>query len=187
MAGQEAPMDVLTQDQRDKIDQFLGNPLMFPPEFKQYLTDYLATNIPPIPVSQLLGYKGTLARYEFVANFSDGNTSPERTWTDLPDDLGPEVTGLADGVYWAAWGFWCPGFNAGGQTSRMGLSINGADPQSWAGAVALDAGKSVWRADRFRLAGGEDNNTLRALYYFDLGGGADGEFANRWMATMRIT
>jgi len=183
----EAPTDVLTPEQREKIQSFLSQPMKFPQEFKQYLTDYLATNIPPIPVSQLLGYKGTLARYDVIESFSDGNTADERTWIDLPDATGPEVTGLADGVYWAAFGYHHPGFNAGGATQRMGPSINGADPGYYARSVALDAGKTVWRAARLNVVGGKDNNTVTCKYWYDLGGGADAEYDNRWLAMLRIT
>lgn len=182
----EVPAAVLTQEQRDQIGEYLSSPLKYPPEFKQWLTDYLATNIPPIPVSQLMGYKGTLARYDFEATFSDGNTSPERTWTTL-DGLGPVIDQLADGIYWAVWGYHHPGLNAGSSTQRMGLSVNGAAPLTWTESITLDTGKTIWRADRLDVSGGNDNNTVEANYWFDLAGGADGEFSKRWMALLRIT
>lgn len=183
----EPPSEVLTPEQRDQIDEFLGSPLKYPSEFKQWLTDFLAVNIPPIPVSQLLGYKGTLAQYDVVTGFSDGNISPERVWTDLNDQVGPSIIGLADGIYWAAWGYSHPGFNAGSSSQRMGLSINGADPINYAQSATIDNGVTVWRADRLDVSGGNDNNSIVAKYYFDLNGGADAEFARRWMVTLRIT
>ncbi len=180
----EAPVVALTPDQRGQIDEFLGNPIKYPEEFKQWLTDYLATNVPPIPVSQLLGYKGTLARYEFVAAFSDGNTADERTWVDLG---GPEITGMADGEYWAAWGCNHPGLNAGAATMRMGLSVNGADPTTYTQATTVDNGLNVWRADQLTVKNGTDNNSILAKYYYDLSGGGDGEFQRRWMVVLRVT
>lgn len=182
MDGQ-APPDILTPEQRDQISSFLESPLKYPSEFKQWLTDYLATNIPPIPVSQLLGYKGTLARYEFVAGLADV-TTPERTWTDLG---GPEITGLADGVYWAAWGVFNPGLHVGSSTNRMGLAINGVDPTSYCQSITVDTAKSVWRANRLTVKNGKDNNSVSARYYWDLSGGASGQFQRRWMALLRIT
>jgi len=182
--AREAPPDILSPDQRDQIDEFLGNPIKYPEEFKQWLTDYLAVNVPPIPVSQLLGYKGTLARYAFEATLSDGNTTPERVWTDLG---GPEITQMADGTYWAAWGCQHPGTNAGAATMRMGLSVNGADPSEWTEATTLDDGVQVWKAGQVLLNAGTDNNTVSTRYYWDLSGGADGEFRRRWMVLLRIT
>lgn len=187
MDVQSAPADVLTPDQRDQIDAFLGSPIKYPPEFKQWLTDYLAVNIPPIPVSQLLGYKPTLAHNEIV-NPDEPQTSPERTWVDI-DTYGPAVPDLSDGTYFCAWGAKTGRGNAGGATTRIGLSVNGADPAgfNYATFQANDPDAMVWKACLATARNGKDNNEIRLKYWFDLGGGASAQFAHRWLTVIRVT
>lgn len=175
----------LSDEEREAISKYLQNPLQLPQEFKEWLPDWLGTNLPPIPVGQLLGYRGTRARYNAVATF-DSETGPESTWTDLSTP-GPEIAEIADGTYWAAWGYHCRGTHAGGATTRMGLSVNGADPSTYCETVTVDSGKSIWRAASLNVRGGNDNNTVTAKYWFSLGGGAEGQFERRWMILLRIT
>ena len=182
--AREAPPDILTPEQRGQIDEFLGSPIKYPEEFKQWLTDYLAVNVPPIPVSQLLGYKGTLARYDHLVT-TETLSSPTTTWTDL-GTVGPEIDKLADGVYWAAWGCYVAA-NGGAVTNRMGLSVNGADPSTYAESTGVSTAKNMWRATQLLVKSGTDNNTVTAKFYTDPITGTGGDFAKRWMALMRIT
>lgn len=180
----QVPENVLTQSEMEEIKGYLSKPLELPPEFKTWLNDYVAVNLPPIPVSQLMGYRSTLANYDVVVT-RDNETSPESAWTEITTP-GPEVAGLSNGTYWAAWGYHCPGEHAGQATTRMGLSINGADPATYCQALTLDTGKAVWRAAPLTLSS-KDNNTITAKYWFSLGGGAEGQFQRRWMIVLRIT
>ncbi len=177
----------LSPEQRDQIDDFLGSPLKYPPEFKNWLSDWLSHNIPDIPVSQLLGYKGTLAHNQIVndAESVDSSWGPERTWIDLPSE-GPVVSGLADGTYFVAWGLKCGRGGTGGATCRMGPGVNGEDPSWYTEFQATDPDAPVWRAAVLTVAN-DDNNEIRALYYYDLGGGATAQFEQRWMTVLRIT
>ncbi len=177
------PDTILTPEQRDMVDSFLSVPMKFPSELKAWLPDYLSLNVPYIPVSQLLGYKGTLAHNEIV-NDAIAVTSPERTWSDQG---GPYVTGLADGVYFCAWGCKTGRGATGGATTRMGVSVNGADPTAYATFQTTDPDAPVWRGQEVEARGGQDNNSIDASYWFDLGGGASAQFEQRWLTVLRVT
>lgn len=175
----------LTPEDIEEIKTLLSSPLTLPQEFKDWLPDWLATNLPPIPVSQLLGYRGLRYRYDVTVT-RDNVTTPEHVWTALPT-AGPEITGMADGKYWAAWGYHAPGEHAGMSEQYMGLSINGADPTKYCKTITQDTGKTVWRADVFDVKNGLDNNTVTAEYQFALAGGAEAQFQRRWMILLRIS
>lgn len=179
----------LTEQERQQINDFLSHPLDFPPEFKNWLTDWLGTNTPPIPVSQLLGYKGTLANIAVVDTQGAWTSAdaPERTWNSAPDGLGPSITGLADGTYMAAWGVLnVSNGGAGGATDRCGPSVNGADPVYYTEVHCIDQGCASWKMAPLTLAN-KDNNTIELKYYYDLGGGGTGMFDHRWLMALRIT
>lgn len=175
----------LTPEERQQVNEFLASPLKYPPEFKNWLSDYLAVNPPNIPVNQLLGYKGTLAHNvidnaEIAVNSTDG---PERTWNQFD---GPSVTGVADGTYFIAYGAKTGRGATGGATNRLGVSVNGADPVTYATFGANDADAMVWRADIVSAENG-DNNTFEMYYWYDLGGGATAQFLHRWVTVLRVT
>lgn len=182
------PKDVLTPEQRDQVDKFLKSPISYPSEFKSWLTDYLSVNIPYIPVSQLLGYKGTLSNNQVVndAEAVNGGYAAERTWVDLPS-YGPSVTGLADGTYFVMFGALLGRGSAGGAWCSVGVSINGADPSTpFIRSLYNDPDAMNMFAHPYTVAN-NDNNEIRLMYMYDLGGGATAEFSNRWMTVVRIT
>lgn len=188
MEVQSAPPDVLTPEQRGQLDDFLGSPIKFPSEFKQWLTDYLAVNIPPIPVSQLLGYKPTLAHNVIdnaVINLDSGSGA-ERTWVQVD---GPLVDNLSDGTYFAAWGAKMGRGSTGGATCRIGPSVNGADPSgfNYATFQANDPDAMCWKAAELVVKNGKDNNSVELYYWYDLGGGATADFLHRWLTLIRVT
>lgn len=177
------PVEVL---RTQVYDGYMADVLNLPGEFKSWLTDYMAVNIPFIPVSQLQGYKGTLAKNSIINTEIDvtGLDGAERAWHDFG---GPSVTGLADGTYFAAWG--CKTGRAGGGSShtRIGPSVNGADPATYAEFTTSDPDAMVWRPTVLTVAGGNDNNTVTLEYWYDLGGGAIAQFLHRWLTVVRIT
>lgn len=190
METRTAPVDTLTPEQRATIETALASPIKFPSEFKQWLNDYLATNIPPIPVSQLLGYKATLAHNEIINTEDLLNSSDfaERTWGDAPN-YGPAVSGLSDGTYFVAWGCKTGRGATGGVTTRIGISINGADPTgvNYAEFSATDPDAMITKAGVFVAKNGTDNNEIHCMYYFDGGGGFEAQFLHRWLTVMRVS
>ena len=175
----------LSAAERAKIDQFLGSPLQFPPEFKNYLSDYLAVNSPFIPVSQLQGYKGTLARNAIINTEIDVNSgdAPERTWNQFD---GPAITGLADGTYFVAFGCKTGRLTVGHALNKIGPAVNGSDPSVYAEFSDIDPDAMIWRATEV-TAQNNDNNTIELYYWYDLPNADASQFLHRWITTIRIT
>lgn len=175
----------LSPEDRQRIDDFLSKPMEFPSEFRNWVSDYLSVNIPQIPVSQLLGYKGTLAHNvidnaEIQVNSADG---PEREWNQFD---GPAVTGLADGTYFVSYGAKTGRAASGGVTTRIGISVNGSDPVSYATFQGTDEDAMIWRADVV-TAQNADVNSFEMYYWYDGGGGFLAQFLHRWVTVLRIS
>lgn len=172
----------LTEQDRTRTDKFLSNPLEFPDAFKKWLLDWLAQNIPPIPVNQLLGFVQTRA---YVA---DDIPAFEATVSSSYDDLttpGPILSGLADGSYLVFHG--CEigssdGFSAKGWES---LSINGAAASDNNANRAFNGGTrkdTSFRGDLMTLnAGG--NNEIAMVYRSSTGAP---NFGRRWLLAIRV-
>lgn len=176
----------LTREDREALTEFLSKPLSFPAEFKNWLQGYLAQNIPQIPVSQLLGYKGTLANISIVNDFME-MSGGDRTWQEPGDGLPVEITGLADGTYFVCWGYLNYGGNLGSAHGRVGVSVNGADPTYYCESTSIDQGCSNWYAQVMSVKNGSDNNDLHLMYWFDNNGGAVAQFEKRWLVALRVT
>lgn len=50
--------DPLSTKEIEQVQRLLSSPLHFPSEFKSWVSDWLATNIPQIPISQAFGGRG---------------------------------------------------------------------------------------------------------------------------------
>lgn len=86
----------LTAEEKALFQKGLANPLFFPKEFKTWLNDYLAVNIPLIPISQISGFT------QFVFNPAPTIVTQEATSSSTFGDLatvGPVLSALPDGNY----------------------------------------------------------------------------------------
>lgn len=111
----------------------LGHPLEFPPEFKQWLADYVARSVPKLPISQVFGFQLQRIR---SATVDTAQTTTSTSYTDL-STAGPTLSELANGWYLLIFG----GDGSASTASaspRMSPSINGATAVD-ADAVVLSA------------------------------------------------
>ena len=99
----------------------LGHPLEFPPEFKQWLADYVALQTPKFPISQVFGYALQRAR---SATVDTSEASSSTAYGNLAT-VGPTLSNLASGFYLLVFGF---DGNATSANAHMFMSpsINGA-------------------------------------------------------------
>jgi hypothetical protein len=158
--------DALTEEQRTDMQQKLSAPILFPKEFKQWLTDYVAVNIPLIPYSQIFGSHLNLARSGDTILASESRTAAG--YGDLTT-VGPQVQNLAPGTYLVLYG-------AFGR-AKASISINGAaasDNDSFSVTEASNAGAR----GRF-LSLPNDINSICMKYQ-------PGTFANRWLFVIRL-
>src|SRR5678816_4181755 len=102
----------------------LGHPLEFPPEFKQWLADYVALQKLKFPISQVFGF--ALQRVRTATEDAE-QTTASTTYTDL-STVGPTLSNVANGFYLMVFGADCQASAGSAQHIYMGLSINSATP-----------------------------------------------------------
>lgn len=178
-----------TEEERQRVTNLLSRPLFFPEEFKKWLPDWLAQNMPVVPVYALQGYKATRAGYDEVLN--DAGTveaAPDSAWGTQATPH-PTVENLTDGNYLVIWGAY---FEGGDQSSGgyIGISINGSTPTNELSAFGdplLDDGLWVSRAHVFEVTGGANGlNTLEAkIKLVDNSGAGTILYGSRYMVTLR--
>jgi hypothetical protein len=155
-----------------------------PPKFKSWLIDFIAVNIPQIPVSQLVGFKQieqvTANNSEVAALVSTAST----TYTDLSGSPGPSLALLKDGQYLVTFGF--TGSAAVlGVGAAMSIQVNSvtatdADWCSQDNERDASAARSVIKS----LAAGAAGNTITAKYRSKFSGTSN--YAKRWLIAQRI-
>lgn len=178
--------EFLSPEERVRMRRMLMFPEEFPPEFKNWLLDYVGIN-GILQRSQVQGLLNTVARTDVVPTTeSTTNTS----YTNLAT-TGPEITGLAEGLYLILIGHHQTGA-AVARTGRMSISINGAaadDNDSCSltnnpGTGGSTVAASVSRALLKTVSGEGDNNSIRAVYKSD--GGATVFFKDRFITVLRV-
>ena len=175
----------LSAADRAKTDKLLANPLDFPDEFRKWVLDWLGQNLPPIPVTQLLGFVQTRAytASDVATQEPQSSSSYARLAT-----TGPIITGLNDGTYVVFFGceMGMQVDGGGGSKGWASLSVNGATPTDGKAVRAYNGGTRIdvgWRADSVTCGAGPGNNTIELLYRSSLG---QEWFARRWMHAIRI-
>ena len=140
---------------------------MFPDEFKRWLGDFFATNIPLIPYSHIFGSKQNTARSGVSVTASE--TTASTAYTDLTT-VGPEITNIADGTYLVMYGVQC--------RARASISVNGA---------AASDDDSIWgeeadpAAARMKIVSMSNNNSNSVKMVYK-----NGTFSHRWLSIMRL-
>lgn len=157
----------LPEETRQTLDGLIGKPIFFPQEFKNWLMDYVAVNIPLIPYGQILGARQNTGRSGVSITASESTAST--SYTDLAT-VGPQLTNIADGTYLIMYGVRC--------RARASISINGAaasDDDSIWGEEASPA------ATRMKIVSLSNNNanTVKMVY-------ESGTFSHRWLSIMRL-
>jgi hypothetical protein len=183
----KGPEAYLSPDERKALQRSLSFPEDLPPKFKSWLIDFIAVNVPQIPVSQIVGFqkfeKGLVtvtAATEIVTSESVSGT----TYVDAAT-VGPSLSGLLAGTYVLLWGAQIHTISDAAGVGRMSLSINGA-AASDTDAVLAGAGTTVnvtpSRGKVSTVAG--LTNTVVAKY--SVFGGGTVEFAKRWLIALKI-
>lgn len=86
---EQGPESYLTPDERKFWQRGLGFPEDFPPRFKSWLIDFMAVNIPQIPISQVTGVPQTLKVLDRNTNsVTVTNTTTETTLYSTPIQAG---------------------------------------------------------------------------------------------------
>jgi hypothetical protein len=159
--------DIPDETVRAESEMLLSHPLHFPDEFKRWLGDFVATNIPMIPFSHIFGARQNTARSGVYIPTSE--TTAVTAYTNLAT-VGPEITLIADGTYLVMYGATC--------RARCSISVNGAVPVDDDSIWGEEQGPAAGRMKIISLKN-NNQNTLRLQY-------KSGTFSHRWLVIMRL-
>ncbi len=171
-------MSDLTEKEVDQLHRLISTPIFFPKEFKTWITDFVATNIPMIPFSQVFGSKLNVGKSAVFIAPREAPVSPG-SYGELTTE-GPKITGIVKGSYLIFFGA-----TEDGGFPNMAPSINAdtpSDNESIRGQGNAFPGHSGSRAVKKTLPL-ESNNTVEMLYK---NGDANDRWAKRWMTLIRV-
>ena len=165
----------------DQFREYLKNPIMFPPAFKDWVADWYATNVPKLHVSQIFGFK------LHSIHCADDVPAFEATASTAYGDLatpGPSLENLANGLYVVMWGAY-----ASGATSAvniyMSISADGDTP-SGQREMVCQSSEMAFSAGRMALVDftqGDHTHSLAAKYKYS---GTSGFFQYRWLHALKV-
>lgn len=158
----------LTEAERQVVQELLGSPINFPNRFKQWFIDYMAQNIPPLPIDHIQGYVKTRGFGDVGDN---GNLTIGGGWTDLG---GPLFDDLPGGSYIMMWGMYCPNNVSSGVVYRMGPIIDGGGSPSEDQACKVTAGSVGLGGSRARVVTVSQGGSLDFRYKAELWSGGPG-------------
>lgn len=147
---------------QEQFTEYLKNPIMFPPAFKDWMSDWYATNVPKLHVSQIFGFKlHSIYTADDVAGVESTTSS---SYVDLATP-GPTLSNLANGFYVVMWG--C--FAVGASTASnyfMSVSVDGDTPsgQREMFIQSKEGTMSVGRMALVDITQGDQTHTLEAKY-----------------------
>lgn len=168
----------LTDEERQQITDYLSHPILFPHEFKSWISDYVSMNIPKITVNQILGFE--LWQIKSAPEITATELCTSTSYTNLAT-VGPEINNLSPGFYIVIWGGNTP-YTGNSNNVTMGVSINGAAPTSSAEIIS-DAG-AFGGAALLDLTQVAAPITLTAKYKCELTTGRNIRY--RWMHALRV-
>jgi hypothetical protein len=169
----------LSQDERAQVARLLGHPEDFPPEFKDWLLDYFAVNIPQIPIGQIAGF----SQYKAVVGTRvDGQGSTTSSSYVELDGGHPQITGLGAGDYLLFHGAAIESTGAT-KVARQTLKFNDENPLS-DNAIMSDATDIISTSRAVTKTFVNNNNTVKCVYAVE-GGAATGFFQLRWLIALK--
>ena len=168
----------LSQEERQNVRRLLSFPEEFPPEFKEWLLDYLAVNIPQIPIGNIMGF----SQYQAVVGTRvDGQGSTTSTsYVDL-DGGHPRIEGLGAGDYLIFHG--CAIESSGATiTARQSVKYNEETPLS-DNAILSDSTSIVSSSRVVTKTFTNNNNQIKCQYAVE--GVGTGFFQLRWLIALK--
>jgi hypothetical protein len=157
------------------FDQYLKNPILYPEAFKDWISDWYATNVPKLHVSQIFGFK--LQSMKVAENIATAESTTSASYVDLAT-VGPTIENISNGFYVVIWGCHCSNAAEG----FIGVSVDGATPtgdlqmsvSGLAGAMA-----AVGRMAIVDLSTGDNNHTLKLMYLAS-------SVQHRWLHALKV-
>ncbi len=171
---------------QEGFTEYLKNPLLFPTEFKDWVSDWFATNVPKIHVSQIFGFKlQSVKRAEEIVGQQNLTST---TYTAFSTD-GPTFDHVPNGFYILLFGATYgntagqPFYDATYKEIYMAPVYDGSTPSDGEAAV-LNAGTNG-RAVLLDLSGEDDNHTITFQYKL-VGAGSNPAIWRRWAFLLKV-
>lgn len=166
---------------QEQFIEYLKNPIAFPEAFKDYISDYYATNIPKLHVSQVFGFK--LHSIHTADDVVGSEATASTAYSDLAT-VGPTLEGLANGFYVVMWG--CAAAVNSPNTAAMGVAADGDTPSGQREMIASSYGsvEAMGRLALVDFSAGDHQHTLQAKYKSNPTGYS---FSHRWLHALRVT
>lgn len=144
----KGPESYLSGEERKELQRMLSFPEDLPAKFKSFLIDFIAVNIPQIPISQITGFNQFDASTDTQGAEANGTVATgSGTYVELSG--GPEITGLSAGLYVVHYGASIQSDNIG--VSHVNVSVNGATPSDDYALTVTNQGTTYWPLSRARL------------------------------------
>ncbi|MDH4104263.1 MAG: hypothetical protein OEV29_12925 [Thermoleophilia bacterium] len=172
----------LSEEDRVFMQKVLAHPIHYPDKFESWLTDFLAQNIPKLPISQVFGFK--VDKLTVATEITAAETTSSTTYTNLTTE-GPLLSNLSNGYYMVFHGCRISALSGATTAATRGfqsLSLNGSTPVD--ADAAAGRFNPIFRSTLVRLTN-NDVNEIKAQYKF-LGPGTDVTFERRYLAVMRV-
>lgn len=83
---------------QDDFNEYLKQPILFPAEFKEWVQDYFATNVPKLHVSQIFGFKLQSVKESETGDISALQAVTSTSYTAFSTD-GPTFSNVPNGFY----------------------------------------------------------------------------------------
>ena len=170
----------LSAEERQQIQRLLGFPEDFPNEFKEWLLDYFAVNIPQIPIGQIVGFGQFTATVGTRVDGQSSTISDSPNYVEL-DGGHPQITGLGSGSFLIYHGCALRHSLAAG-TARQTLKFNTETAVS--DNCILAQGDKLFSASRVvQKTFATPNNTIKCVYAEE--GGGTAFFELRWIIAIK--
>ena len=170
----------LSAEERQQVARLLSHPEDFPAEFKDWLLDYFAVNIPQIPIGQIVGFGQFTATVGTRVDGQSTTTADSPNYVEL-DSGHPQITGLGKGSYLIYHGCALSHSLTTG-TARQTLKFNNEVAVS--DNAILGEGQNIFSASRVvQKTFDGPNNTIKCVYAEE--GGGTAAFELRWIIAIK--
>ena len=173
--------------ERDReLARRLLKPINIPADFLAYIVDYLAVNIPQIPIGQVIGfekYKGTTTTVIQATPILVEETTTSTTFTDLATG-GPTLTALDKGQYVILYGALMKNSVGDLQAASIAPQVNAIAPTDPDDILSTRTTNRVGVAKGLYKNITTSANTIKMKYRTH--SGSTGTFDDRWLIALRI-
>lgn len=167
--------------------EYLKKPILFPTEFKEWVSDWFSTNVPKIHVSQIFGFKlqSVKSAVPVAGTLTTANTA---SFVDLGAN---PLDGLANGFYvvffGAQSGFATSAVTAmgnyiGPSSVLVGISVDGAAVSDYCSI----AGGANGRLVLLDLTSGDNTHSIALRFKSGLGAGTTALFAQPFLHAIKV-